>query len=365
MRAFTKQLKVASILALLFAADESPLAQNAAQLDGNQNPVSAKQGESTATRTNIFDVKQKNQTEVFVAADVPRNVQQAVEDTLAVAVGAWGSSGRLEYWVLGTDRAAAVALAELFCERRVARGEMTQQGCLRDSRNKDHGFLSYQTIGAEALAAGRPRGSAGHNGGAEWGFHRMSSSLPLGFAGVLGVAGEEEQITLLHEYWHSIQNCHIHTTEHKARRRLMGPVWFVEGSAVAMAEITAARLRASGKLKKWNNGPRPWQTLEQRMVNKMQVVQQKRKGCPTLLPDSYNSECRQLAYESGAWAIAYLMDREGEDVLLRRFHPVVDELGWEAAFTKAFGQSSSAFASEFEAFMDLRLNQQVKVLPEF
>jgi hypothetical protein len=365
MRPFANELKVAGILVLLAAADESTLAQNAGQSAGNQNSVIAKQREATADRSNIFDVKQQNQTEVFVASDVSRNVERAVKETLAVAVETWGSSGRLEYWVLGTDRAAAIALASLFCERRVARGQMKQQDCLRDSRNKDHGFLSYQTIGAEALATGRPRGSAGHNGGAEWGFHRMSSSLPLGFAGVLGVAGEEEQITLLHEYWHSIQNSHIHTTEHKARRRLMGPVWFVEGSAVAMAEITAARLRASGKLNKWNNGPRPWQTLEQRMVNKMQIVQQKRKDCPTLLPDSYDSECRQLAYESGGWAVAYLMHRYGEDVLLKRFHPVVDELGWEGAFTKAFGQSSSEFASEFEAFMDLRLNEQVKVLPKF
>jgi hypothetical protein len=59
------------------------------------------------------------------------------------------------------------------------------------------------------------------------------------------------------------------------------------------------------------------------------------------------------------------MHRYGEDVLLKRFHPVVDELGWDGAFTKAFGQSSSEFASEFEAFMDLRLNEQVKVLPKF
>ena len=318
-----------------------------------------------ARSPNLFGVKQTNQTEVFVAADVPEQVEKAVKDTLAVAVDTWGSSGRFEYWVLGTERAAALELASAFCARRVARGHMTQRDCLNDSKNKDHGFLSYQQIGAQALATKRPRGSAGHNGGAEWGFHRMTSSLPLGFAGVLDIAGEDEQITILHEYWHSVQNAAIQTQDHKRRRELMGPVWFIEGSAVAMAEITAAKLWASGKLKKWNNASHPWQSLQQRMANKMDLVQRKRKSCPSLLPDSYSGECRQLAYESGGWAIAYLMHRHGEDVLLKSFHPNVDKLGWATCFQKTFGQTPAEFAIEFERFMDSPLKQQLQILPQF
>jgi hypothetical protein len=223
----------------------------------------------------------------------------------------------------------------------------------------------YQKMGADALKSGRPRGSAGHNGGAAWGFHRMTSSLPLGFAGVLRVAGEEEQITLLHEYWHSIQNSAIQTKEHKTRRKLMGPVWFVEGSAVAMAEITAARLWASGELPKWNNAPHPWQSLEQRMSNKMKSLQEGRKTCSSVLPDSYDSDCRELAYDGGGWAIAYLMSKHGDDVLLKSFHPSVDRLGWEATFKETFGQTSAEFIAEFEKFVDQPLKEQVKVLPSF
>ena len=317
-----------------------------------------------APEKNIFDVQQKNQTEVFVAADVPKKVSQGVKETLAVAVDTWGSSGRMEYWVLGTDREAAVALAKQFCQRRVARGQMSEQACLADSENKDHGFLMYQQIGADAVKSGRARGSAGHNGGAQWGFHRMTSSLPLGFAGLLNIPGEGEQVTILHEYWHSIQNAHIQTTEHRKRRELMGPVWFVEGSAVAMAETTAARLWASKKLPRWKNTTHTWQSLEERMTNKMRIVQSKRKDCATLLPNSYDSDCRQLAYESGAWAIALLMHRHGQDVLLKSFHPQVEKLGWEGAFQKTFGQSSTEFKADFEKFMDLPLSEQVKILPQ-
>ena len=149
-----------------------------------------------AARPNLFGIQQGNQTEVFVASDVSEETEQAVKETLAAAVDAWGSTGRLEYWVLGPDREAALELSEKFCKRRVARGDMTMRECMRDRFNKDHGFLSYQKIGADAVATGRPSMSAGHNGGSEWGFHRYSSSIPLGFAGLLEIAAEGDQLTI-------------------------------------------------------------------------------------------------------------------------------------------------------------------------
>jgi len=313
---------------------------------------------------NLFFTETKNQTEVFAAKDVNKKVTQAVRETLGAAVQTWGSSGRLEYWILGTDRDAAIELGKKFCERRVARGHMTRNDCLMDNSNKDHGFLMYQEIGAKALATGKPRGSAGHNGGAQWGFHRMTSSLPLGFAGVLNIAAEDEQITILHEYWHSLQHSHIQTKDHDRRRALMGPTWFVEGSAVAMAEITAAKLWKSKKLPQWKNGSQTWQSLEERMTRKMNSIQSLRKNCATLLPNSYESECRELAYHSGAWAIAYLLNRSGEDVLLKSFHPNVERLGWERAFRETFGQSVREFEVEFSKFIDKPIQSQIKVLPK-
>lgn len=328
-----------------------------------QSPETLEQATAHSSESSIFGIRQKDQTQVFAAADVPAKVTQAVKDTLAAGVDTWGSSGRLEYWVLGTERDAAIRLSELFCERRVAAGQMTRQACLADCSNQDHGFLMYQEIGAQALKTGRPRGSAGHNGGAEWGFHRMASSLPLGFAGLLNIAGEEEQITILHEYWHSVQHSFLQTTDHRRRRKQMGPVWFVEGAAVAMAELTAAKLWADGKLPRWNNASFPWQSLEKRMVGKMESIQELRKVCPSLLPDTYDGQSGELAYASGAWAIAWLMRQHGQDVLLRSFHPNVEKLGWEGAFQHSFGQSSAAFAREFEQFVDLPLTEQVGILP--
>ena len=56
------------------------------------------------------DAKSGKLIEVFTAADVSEKTKQAVVDTLAAASDIWGSSGRLEYWVLGTDRDAALQL---------------------------------------------------------------------------------------------------------------------------------------------------------------------------------------------------------------------------------------------------------------
>jgi hypothetical protein len=84
-----------------------------------------------------------------------------------------------------------------------------------------------------------------------------------------------------------------------------------------------------------------------------------------LLPDSYEGECRELAYDGGGWAIAYLMNKHGQDVLLKSFHPRVAKLGWEGAFRETFGQSSAEFMAEFSTFMDQPLNEQIKILPRF
>ena len=58
------------------------------------------------------------------------------------------------------------------------------------------------------------------------------------------------------------------------------------------------------------------------------------------------------------------MKRKGRDVLLESFHPEVEKRGWEAAFQEAFGQSSREFKVEFEAFLDLSLDEQLKVLKD-
>ena len=39
-----------------------------------------------------------------------------------------------------------------------------------------HSMIAYQKIGAEVVATNQPRGGA-HNGGFDWGIHKLSSSI--------------------------------------------------------------------------------------------------------------------------------------------------------------------------------------------
>ena len=69
--------------------------------------------------------------EVFAAADVDPSVTLAIEETLELATEAWGLYWPTEYWVLGLDPDAGVALVAEFCERRDSRGEWDYDDCMQ------------------------------------------------------------------------------------------------------------------------------------------------------------------------------------------------------------------------------------------
>ena len=69
-----------------------------------------------------------------------------------------------------------------------------------------------------------------------------------------------------------------------------------------------------------------------------------------------------LGYIFGAWAIAWLCHRAGPDVLIERFYPAVEALGWEAAFGEAFGLTPAAFYAEFDRFLELDRARQLAIL---
>jgi hypothetical protein len=85
-------------------------------------------------------------------------------------------------------------------------------------------------------------------------------------------------------------------------------------------------------------------------------------GQTLLSLDSYGDDCEALAYSMGAWAIAYLVGGTSPDVLLENVYPEAEELGWEAAFEKAFGMTPEAFDGEFMAFLELPDDQKMAIL---
>jgi len=307
------------------------------------------------------------QPEVFVAADLSEAVRSGVTRALLAAAGEWGNYGPLEYWVLGTDAEAAQDLARRFCERRAERGDMETDDCLAEARRegRDHNFEYYRRIGADALASGRGGSSMGLNGNRGWGIHLFSSSYPFGFDRLLGISPAQEQVTVLHEYFHAVQSAHIHTRDHYRRNELMGPVWFVEGAAYYMSEFTAPRLWATGALERLEGPGRPsfeegfryWLTSAKERVA---------RSCPgvKLHEFTYQHHCEGAAFDLGAWAIAYLLADVGQDALLETFYPCLEQLGWEGAFQHTFGRTPAEFSDEFARFLERPLDEQLEVLPD-
>jgi len=336
---------------------------------------------STAYCFDIFGVQPRvNQIEVFAASDVSQEAFNRTKEVLAAAVVEWASSGRLEYWLIGADESAALALADQYCSRRVSRGDLKPNSgnylepC--NTYSKRYFIDIYQKIGASAVSSGQSQSSAALTGGEQWGTHQIFASLQPGFSPLFKIQGENESGIILHEYWHSIQASFITTTVNAIRDIKMGPKWFVEGSATAMANFTLRKVLKSGALQPWIepigkfssvNGHDTLSEQEKyanKMTEMMKEIQANRKICPTIKDVGYGTNCTApIAYSAGAWAATYLMSKFGSDVLLKKFHPNVETLGWEGAFKKTFGMSSADFYPEFEKFLDLPLSQQLKILP--
>jgi len=333
----------ATTLSLASCAGGGPLASDGAQVPLSENPG----------------------IEVFVAEDLSPEVGQVVLTTLEEASTEWGLYWPVEYWILGVDEAAGVKLVTEFCQRREELGQWDFDVCMdREAGSEQHSMIEYQQLGAEALAAGEKFGTAGRNGTAEWGIHRFASTQPWGLTGVGGIPGDEDVKTVLHEYWHAVQHSFISTTDREARDELMGPVWFVEGSAEYMAQYGHHTLSSEGRLPQVPAGDWPF-AFESQMEGKLFGIDADSGECGSrnlISIETYEDPCSHLGYELGAWAIAYLVDMTGPDVLLEDFHPRVEELGWRGAFESAAGLSLEDFDAGFTGFMEKSNEDRLRIL---
>ncbi len=74
----------------------------------------------------------------------------------------------------------------------------------------------------------------------------------------------------------------------------------------------------------------------------------------------------ELAYDSGAWATVFMIHQsptQSVSSLKNEFYPLVKELGWEAALAQYLNiESKDQFYEDFEAFMDLPIQEQLRTL---
>ena len=305
----------------------------------------------------------------FFAADLSENVINGINLALKTAADEWGKYGPVEYWVFGADRQAALDLINKYCERREALNQWTITDCLdrETDESLDHSMIAYQKIGAEVIATNQPRGGAGHNGGFEWGIHKLSSSYPFSFDNLFDdIPPQDDFKTVLHEYFHVVQLSHVYNLTRNVRDSRIIPnesIWMQEGGAEYMANFTLFKLINNGTL----IFEKSYGSLSEKMQNKMDNAKRSLdNNCSgrKLEDFKYGDDCSNVGYDLGTWAVAYLIDKiNNPNILLETFYPNLAEMDFESAFNLSFGYSTSEFYSEFESFLELPLEEQLKIIP--
>tara|TARA_A100001015_G_scaffold18284_1_gene21203 strand:- start:1573 stop:2715 length:1143 start_codon:yes stop_codon:yes gene_type:complete len=306
----------------------------------------------------------------FFASDLSQNVIDGINLALKTAADEFGKFGPVEYYVFGTDRQAALDLINKYCERREILNQWTMTECISRETDEslDYSMIAYQKIGENAILNNSPRNDAAHNGGSDWGIHKMTHSYPFGFDNIFeGISGGNDFKTVLHEYFHVVQKARVYSLDREVRNEHLKPnetIWMMEGAAEYMANYTLFKLKNNGTL---SFEIETYRSLKDNMSQKMENG--KRiflEDCPNSLLNEFNPQfCRQPGYDLGSWGVAYLLNKvNNQRVLLETFYPNLKELGFEGAFNLSFGYSTAEFYNEFYEFLQLSIEQQLEIIPD-
>jgi hypothetical protein len=275
--------------------------------------------------------------EFYAARDVPRTQIDLTKEWYEIASNAWGNYGPLEFWIVGTNEIAASILDKKYCKLRNKKDiTVSIEHCV----NRDHNFVSYAKGGNAGLNTRR-------NENEKWsGFIiTMSAKFP-------SPQEEDYKPVVLHEYFHVYQHAHIHSKKHPERksRNLENP-WWSEGGAEYMAQLLYSKQK----------GVRP-NYLREIMERKLRALKDIRDG--ESIKDITYGERSHLAYDLGAWFIAFIINKTSEEVYRVNFYKDLNIKEFEGAFVKNFGASSDDLLDEFhKSFLKLGVEEKMKIIP--
>ena len=177
----------------------------------------------------------------------------------------------------------------------------------------------------------------------------------------------------LHEMFHIFQTSHYSTDSYDGQRMLNGRFsgdnpdddvpWWNEGAAVYFSYIDYARTINDMS---WFKDQMYCALLceKDRYGNKSRLEIFKESGVKlNNITFSGNPEPvdKQIAYEIGAWFIAYLVNDHGEDKILD-IYSLYEEFGFEKSFEMQFGKDYRTYLNEFYEFLDLSEDQIMAIL---
>ena len=164
-----------------------------------------------------------------------------------------------------------------------------------------------------------------------------------------GFGGEDMPTRSIHEYTHVFQKAFDFT-----------PTWMMEGGA----ELLACHL---GEDHGWGERDQTMRWYAQSLENAgdlgytIRDMEEIETAGPLIA--RYH---RELAYDAGAWAVAYLISHTPSrriGTYFRDYFPLVDQVGWEQALCDSTDFATiDAFYQGFEVFMDQPLDERMGLL---
>ena len=335
---------------------------------------SAQSATPPAPTTTTLPVDQYPKTQIYFAPDIDPMVQDRVRITVAGAEEIWGPVKDLEIWVTGLDPEAALTFRDEFCIIR-KKTETESMYCDYKADKNTYLFVDFANQSKKGRKTYKDNGPLAFFQAFSKPSGYIVMPYPHGLASKWPVPSELDQITILHEYFHAVQEAARNLVEAKpfADYELMTgwmkeatktffkydldePSWFTEGLAIAMSENYVLRLRKEGKIDvesdKGTYKPDLTTSFSGFLFETLYEVGDLLEAEPNLrLKTLTDSENGRTPYVFGIWAINYLMVENSPEVFLNNFYPAIQELGWEKAFYRTFGKSIDQFYTNFDQFI--------------
>lgn len=332
---------------------------------------------------NLWGVINDGDMEFFFAADVSENISQGTRDSFLEAIDEFGNWGPTELWVLGQDIDAANELSELYCQRRLERGQQTfspgfnYTSCLVKMMYPNHNvetnaipsfilnspnfigdFEYYREKSVMSVENNLGTGwGKGLNGNREWGFKIFTFSLPVGFSEE-GYNYDYEKVNLFYEYFHALQESAFPIDENNGNTyefgedTQKGPHWFYSGASTYYAEYAVRKRNPNHNLN----------SLKERIEQQFGYAMCEGIKLSDLTPDS---DCFLMKFYWGMPAIAYLLNRvNNQNAIVETFYPNIYELGFQGAFELTFGFSVQEFYNEWEVYLNLPMEERLEIIPD-
>jgi hypothetical protein len=278
----------------------------------------------------------------YYTADIDTTQINGIIEYYTIAKEAWGNYGPLEFWVIGTDITDAAVLDEFYCELRLEKDPCLGPEFLQWCQNREYNFVDYASFGGAGLSLRREN----HIDCDGYSYMEITLSSQYPFPNE-----SDYSVVTMHEYFHAYQHAHIFTYDHGQRAELMviNP-WWSEGGAEYMAQLLYSQ--QEGVYDDY---------LKDRMTWKMQSKDD-------LYENEFISEIpygdrAYIAYDLGAWAIAYLISIAGIEKYRIDFYNTLNDYGWEESFITNFGISSNEFLINFHEFLSLDIEEQLNIIP--